>query len=336
MTVHDVPFQHVLRLTDDVAIFEHASGWVPRRHLGYCVDDVARALVVVTREPDPSPSISDVTRRYLEFIANAQAPDGRCHNRFGVDRRWYDKPGVEDCWGRALWGLGTAAARAPDSEVRQLATDLFSRSAGQRSPHRRSMAFAALGAAEILTATPDDPTARALLAAVPSVIGRASGSAAWPWPEPRLAYANAALPEALIAAGEHLGDGRSLDDGFRLLRWLLEVETREDHLSVAPVGGWTLGEPRPGFDQQPIEVAALADACARALRLTGDTRWADGLERAIGWFLGNNDAGQALYDPSTGGGCDGLRQSGCNTNQGAESTLAMVATLQHARRLVRP
>ena len=33
----------------------------------------------------------------------------------------------------------------------------------------------------------------------------------------------------------------------------------------------------------------MADACARALALTGEP-WADGLHLAVGWFLGDNDA----------------------------------------------
>lgn len=335
MTVPDAPFEHVLRLTDDLGIFEHADRSTPRRHLGYCLDDVARALVVVVRQPEQTPALLDLTRIYLEFVRRAQAPDGRCHNRLGLDRRWKDQPGIEDCWGRALWGLGTAAARAPDVDARQLATDAFARSAGWRCGYRRTMAFAALGASEILAVAPEDGTARALLAAARTVIGRPTGNAAWPWPESRLTYANAALPEALLAAGEHLGDARALDDGLHLLGWLVDVETRDDHLSVTPVGGWSLDEARPGFDQQPIEVAALADACARARRLTGDLRWAHAVDRAVGWFLGDNDARTSLYDPATGGGCDGLHPAGRNANQGAESTLAMIATLQHARPLVR-
>ncbi len=87
------------------------------------------------------------------------------------------------------------------------------------------MAFAALGAAEVLTVAPDDPAARALLAAAVRAIGRPTGSRAWPWPEARLTYANAALPEVLLAAGEHLGDERALDDGLQLLGWLVDVET---------------------------------------------------------------------------------------------------------------
>jgi hypothetical protein len=196
------------------------------------------------------------------------------------------------------------------------------------------MAFAALGAAEVLAVVPDDTRARTLLESAAGAIGRPTGSASWPWPESRLTYANAVFPEVLMAAGEHLHDSRALDDGLALLGWLLDLETIGSHLSVTPVGGWALGEPRPGFDQQPIEVAALADACARAFRLTGDRRWAQAVERAVGWFLGDNDAGTPLYDPVTGGGCDGLHVNGRNENQGAESTLAMISTLQHARLLV--
>jgi len=327
-------FDHVLRLTDHVGIFEHAKGSAPRRHLGYCLDDAARALVVVTREPVQTSELAGLTRRYLDFVAAAQATDGRCRNRLGPDRQWKDTPSVEDSWGRALWGLGTAAARATDADVRLRAVDRFAVSAHWRCRFRRTMAFAALGAAEVLSVAPDDRVARNLLAAASRVIGAPTGSASWPWPEARLTYANAVLPEALIAAGEHLGDTRALDDGLYLLGWLVDIETRGDHLSVTPVGGWTLGEARPGFDQQPIEVAALADGCARAFQLTGESRWSDGVARAANWFLGDNDAGTPLVDWATGGGCDGLHVAGRNANQGAESTLAMIATLQHARQLV--
>ncbi len=327
-------FDHVVRLTDNVGIFEHADHTTPRRHLGYCLDDVARALVVTARHPEQSALVVDLTQRYLDFVISAQAPDGRCHNRLGLDRRWEDQAGIEDCWGRALWGLGTAAARATDPVVRRRAGDGFARSARWRCRYRRAMAFAALGASEILTVRPDDASARALLAAAARVIGRPTGNAVWPWPESRLTYANAALPEALIAAGEHLDDARTLHDGLELLGWLVDIETRDGHLSVTPVGGWTLGEVRPGFDQQPIEAAALADACARAYRVTGDVRWAGAVELAVGWFLGDNDTGTSLYEPTSGGGCDGLHVVGRNENQGAESTLALVATLQHAHQLV--
>jgi hypothetical protein len=36
-----------------------------------------------------------------------------------------------------------------------------------------------------------------------------------------------------------------------------------------------------------------------------------------------------MIDPLTDGGYDGLQADGANINQGAESTLAMVSTMQH-------
>jgi hypothetical protein len=46
------------------------------------------------------------------------------------------------------------------------------------------------------------------------------------------------------------------------------------------------------------------------------------------WFHGDNDASVSMIDDITGGGFDGLHSHGRNLNQGAESTLAMISTLQ--------
>lgn len=324
-------FDHLLRLSDDTGVFEHALGAIPRREHGYCVDDVARALLVIAREDAPSPAVANLAARCLSFLSHAEDDDGRFHNRLGYDRRWEDSPGTGDWWGRALWALGTAAGCSRDSFVRETARACFTRGARQRSPFARSMAFAALGAAGVLAVDPDDHDARALLADAATTIGRPGADPEWPWPEARLSYANAVLPEALIAAGTALDDSQLLDDGLLLLGWLLVTETRDGLLSPTAAGGWGPGEDRATFDQQPIEAAALADACARALSCTGDPRWLIGLDLAVGWFGGNNVAGLSLADPSTGGGYDGLTATGCNTNQGAESAVALISAAQHGR-----
>jgi hypothetical protein len=328
------PFQHLLRMSDSVGLLEHASGIVPRYEHGYCVDDVARGLVVVCREPSPSADLLVLAHRYLSFLAQAQGPDGRFRNRLGYDGRWRDQPAAADWWGRALWGLGTAALRGPAPEIRSESLDRFAAGASVSSPWPRAMAFAALGAAEILGGWPDHPGARRLLASASAVIGQPPAGRGWPWPEPRLGYANGAIAEAVIAAGSILGDDKVLRDGLRMLEWLLATETRNGHLSVTPAGGWGPGEPRPAFDQQPIEVAALADACMRAMTVTGDASWLAAVEMCVAWFLGDNDTGVAMLDQQTGGGCDGLTLAGRNGNQGAESTMAMISVLQQGRRLI--
>ena len=78
----------------------------------------------------------------------------------------------------------------------------------------------------------------------------------------------------------------------------------------------------------------MATACARAYRVTGDAAWRVGVERAAGWFIGANDVGAMMYDPTTGAAYDGLQPDGANLNQGTESTLALIATMQAARNLM--
>jgi hypothetical protein len=48
---------------------------------------------------------------------------------------------------------------------------------------------------------------------------------------------------------------------------------------------------------------------------------------AFEWVLGRNDLFQDLYDPGTGGCCDGLQEDRINRNKGAESTLAFLLSL---------
>jgi hypothetical protein len=324
-------FEHLLRLSDETGLLEHARGAMPRRNHGYCVDDNARALLVISLEPDPPAEAARLAERCLTFLAHAQAPDGRFQNRLGYDRRFEDEPGEGDWWGRALWGLGIAAAANPTGWVRIESLTCFTEGCGVRTDHPRAMAYAALGAAAVVRAHPGHGGARRLLVDAAAVIGQPSSDPAWPWPAKRLTYGNATMAEALVVAGSALGDERLVQDGLVLLDWLLSTEVPGDHLSLTPVHGWALGEARPAFDQQPIEAAAMADACGRAHDVTGDPRWLDGVDAAVRWFLGDNDIGIPMFDPSTGGGYDGLEAGGRNANQGAESTLAFISTMQWAR-----
>ncbi|GAA0968810.1 glycosyl transferase [Acrocarpospora macrocephala] len=326
-------FQHLIRLSDDTGLFEHARHAVVRRHHGYCTDDVARGLVIVSREPLPSQRLTRLAERYLAFLTHAQDHSGAFRNRLGFDRRWRDRPGVGDWWGRAMWGLGTAAARNSAPWIREEALLAFTLGAQQRSPHLRAMTFAGLGAAEVLRADPDSTVAAALLTDAAEAIGVPPENPSWPWPQPYLSYANAALAEVLIAAGDLSDDQQMLTSGLHMLTWLRDIQTRNGRFSVVPAAGWRQDKQRTRYDQQPIEVAALADACAVAFLVTGELSWQDGVRRAAAWFQGANDADALMWDPATSGGYDGLTEHGPNLNQGAESTMALISTMQHARRL---
>jgi hypothetical protein len=332
LTIDDISFRHVSLLTDDRGILEHAKGVIPRYQHGYCTDDNARLLLVASRATNGSTPVRVLANIGLQFVLDAMQPDGTVRNRLSFERCWIDDPCLNDCWGRSLWALGTAFARSTDHGVRSQALEAFERSCAHRSDYARSMAFAALGAAEVLEVNPDHVGAAHLLAAAAERIVSTtltSSTPAWSWPEPRLTYSNAVLPETLLAAGAALNEPSWTHWGLVHLAWLVDMESHNGHLSVTPATGRGPGDPKPAFDQQPIEVAALADAAARAFRITNEARWRNTVQLAIEWFNGANDAGLPMMNRETGGGYDGLHEHGVNENQGAESTLALIATLQH-------
>lgn len=321
-------FMHLKRMTDDNGTFEHADHASPRRQHGYCTDDMARLLVVASREPAGSQVVDELGKIALRFVVDAQGPEGDICNRRDSRGRWHGPRSVEDCWGRSLWGLGTAAARSPYELTRRVALAHFERGALQRSPWPRAMAFACLGASEVVAGRPEHDGALYLMADVAELLTE-STSTGWAWPEPRLSYANAVIPEAFMAAGVALDRPGLVDRGFELLEWLVGHETIDGHFSVTPAGGSGPGDKRPAFDQQPIELAALADACARAADVRPGDNWQECVWRAIAWFHGDNDSQVPMRDELSGGGFDGLRCDGANLNQGAESTIALISTIQH-------
>ncbi|SMH50445.1 hypothetical protein SAMN06295885_3550 [Rathayibacter oskolensis] len=331
MTGPPLPYFHLDTLTDAQGLFEHALLDEPRPEHGYCVDDVARALVVVVQEPEQSASTRRLTEQYLRFLEAATEADGTVHNRMSPEGEWADESSVGDWWGRTVWAAGVTAASAELPLTRLRARRLFLHVAEQRSPDLRSMTFAVLGAAEVAEmGTLSAAAARLLRDAVPMLL--VGTDPAWPWPEARLRYANGCIPEALLVAGEALHDPPLLARGFAALAFLLELETREDRLSVTGAAGRGPHERGVLFDQQAIEVAAIAAACARALTLDDDPLWRDGLASCWAWFHGVNDSDTLMIDPGTGAGYDGLERHGRNENRGAESTIAALHTSLVVRR----
>jgi len=76
----------------------------------------------------------------------------------------------------------------------------------------------------------------------------------------------------------------------------------------------------------------MISACLEAYALTRDPTWHRAARRCFEWFLGRNDLGQPLYDPTTGGCRDALHSDRVNQNQGAESTLAFQLSLAEMHR----
>jgi hypothetical protein len=146
------------------------------------------------------------------------------------------------------------------------------------------------------------------------------------WYEDGMSYANAVLPQALLLCGQWLERSDMAEVGLTSLKWLTDLQrSPEGHfVPIGSDGFYRRNGPKARFDQQPIEASTMVSACLEAYRMTGDEYWFREAWRSFEWFLGRNDLGLPLYDPTTGGCRDGLHPDRVNRNQGAESTLAFL------------
>ena len=339
--------RHLLMMTDDTGMLQHAIFSIPNAREGYTADDNARALIVSTRLDeswrDSGESIySNLSRRYLAFLWLAfNADTGRFRNFLSYDRRWLEKIGSEDSHGRALWALGTVLGQSHDAGLRGAAGRLFQAAvpATLHFTSPRAWAFTVLGMQEYLGWFPGDRTIQAHRNALANrLLGiyEQSATATWKWFEKGLSYSNARLPQALILAGWRSGNERMISAGTEALKWLLAAQHRNDPETFVPVGSngiFSEGGERPRFDQQPVEACATISACLELYRLTHDYHWYTEARRVFGWFLGKNDLRVPLYDAVTGGCKDGLHPDRVNENQGAESTLSFLMALLDMQRL---
>jgi glycosyltransferase involved in cell wall biosynthesis len=330
---------HLLTMVDDVGIIEHADGVLPRRSSGYCVDDVARlVLVALGLDRDlGDATYSRMLARGLAFLRHAWDPTvPGMHNIMSYDRRWLGQAHEGDHLGRSAWALGEVIAAQPPRAVAAPSLLLLEEMAPvlETSLSPRGVAFTVLG----LSRPSQDALPEPLQKLLRTLADRLAGWYAeartddWRWFEDILTYDNARLPQALIAAGHRLEDPALLETGLEALAWYT-AQCELESPAVRIVGnGWrrrdtpTASSGSEG-DEQPLDAAALVEALTEALAATGNREYGRQAVRAFEWFLGRNRLGVAVYDFATGGCHDGLGRETLNDNEGAESTLAFLQAL---------
>jgi glycosyltransferase involved in cell wall biosynthesis len=336
---------HLLSMCDDTGLYQHAVHSVPDRSHGYCVDDIARSLLLACALNNPGEQRlpEALTARLAAFVQHAWNPDTRRFRNFmSFDRSWLEDIGSEDSHGRTLWALGECARSDASRSRRRWAASLFAEALltaeSFRSP--RAWAFTLLGLDAYCTSVTEDSPAQRLrhllaerLISIMSVVATKE----WVWFEEGLAYDNARLPQALIVTGISTGAPAYVEAGLRSLRWLMTLQTTPAGF-FRPIGTEGFGDKRKpprAFDQQPLEATAAISACLAAWRADGDVEWRAEAARAFAWFLGSNDLSLPLVDLETGSCCDGLHPDRPNENRGGESVISYLLGLAEIRQLAR-
>ncbi len=329
--------QHVERLTDNVGMLQHATGIVPNRKEGYCIDDNARALIMTMwhyKQTESAESL-DLATTYLSYIQYAQKDDGTFHNYMDYQRQFLDTVGSEDSMGRTLWALGYTIRYCNREALRIVAKDVFykSRSICLRfDQHLRAKAFALLGLCHYLKHAPtDEEVKKNIFALADDLVERykANSSGSQQWFEEQLTYDNAFLPLALLKVYRTTGNKKYLPVGLNTLNFLQKTYFTNDHLQLVGNEGW-LRKAIKGqalYDEQPLDAASCVLMFKEAYHCTKKKAYLDLARKSFAWFTGKNRLETPLYDFESNGCFDGLQEYGVNQNQGAESVVSYLIAL---------
>jgi glycosyltransferase involved in cell wall biosynthesis len=321
---------HINRLTDDTGIIQHAKFGIPNYKEGYCLDDNARALLMVLmayREMKDSRAL-ELSPIYLSYIHYMQNPNGTFRNFLSFSRNFLDEVGSEDSFGRTIWALGYLLGNAPNDAYYQTGKMIFFNASPnfEKLKSIRSIANTIIGISYYLKSNPSDDAMTERLRNLAHVLVNhyyANESANWHWFESLLAYDNGILPLALLHSAEILNDDKITEIGLATMNFLTSHTLKDNYLSIIGNKKWYKKEgERSVFAQQPIDAMAMVLMYHQAFHVTKDKAYLNKLYTSFLWFLGENDLRMSLYDFETNGCCDGFESYGVNRNQGAESSLA--------------
>jgi glycosyltransferase involved in cell wall biosynthesis len=334
-TLPEIRLDHLMELSDDVGLLQHASFGIPDRDHGYSADDVGRGLAALMGYYN---QIKDVTilstiRTYVSFLKHAQTDTGHFHNFMSYERRFIDSEGTDDTLGRVIWGLGTVVRWGPNQRMRDLAQNMMERAAPRveqlESP--RAKAYAVLGFHHLLDRYAGASRFRWLLEKLSDDLVasfKVHKTHDWHWFEDSLTYGNSKLPEALLRAYQDTEKQELLDVAIEALDFLTHVQWNEVYFELIGNRGWyTKDGKKATFGQQPIDAAYLVEAYVAAYQVTGQENYLIHTYHAFEWFLGRNRINEALYDFADGSVADGIDSSGLSANQGAESVVCFLLAL---------
>ncbi|KAB2878612.1 glycosyltransferase [bacterium] len=321
---------HIKRLTDDTGIIQHAKFGIPNLKEGYCLDDNARALLMVLMAYRQNKDMLalNLAPIYLSYIHYMQNKDGTFRNFLSFNRNFLDEVGSEDSFGRTIWALGYLMDNAPNDAYYQTGKLVFFDASPnfEKLQSIRGIANTILGISYYLKSNPTDDSMTERLRSLAGKLIKhyeENSSSDWKWFEPLLAYDNGILPLALLHSAKRLNDGKIKQIALESMNFLTGITLKDGYLSIIGNEKWY---PKDGersiFAQQPVDALAMVLMYHQAFHLTGDKDYLTKLFSCFMWFMGENDLRMNLFDFETKGCCDGFERHGVNRNQGAESSLA--------------
>ncbi|HSX25164.1 MAG TPA: hypothetical protein VLG69_04330 [Candidatus Andersenbacteria bacterium] len=326
-------FEHLL---GEYGLYQHAQFLEPRLSEGYCVDDNARAVLVLIRLfPYLDGMNANIASRGLalcwKFLLDATRNDGTMYNFRTAEGVWLTHDISGDMYARVLRACVAVITCDTDKARIQQARELLDKIIhnidsiyiAPRACAETLITFRDLAMHEKLSQDMQDiaqECANRLIAEWDQ-----NASQEWPWFEHVMTYANAILPHGILAALQIISDpDKKLEHILRRSSNFLCTTTIREHMFI-PIGNssWYRKNGRPSeYDQQPIEAATMLDFLIDLRNWDQETISSEHVLLPYEWFFGNNTAQLEVANNITGTCYDGLHDGAVNENCGAESLLS--------------
>src|SRR5688572_6230297 len=125
----ELNFAHITNLTNDTGIIQHALFALPNRKEGYCIDDNARALLlmVLACKDKKNKVAFQLLPVYLSFVHYMQTSNGYFRNFMSYTKSIEEERGSEDSFGRTVMALGFLANEGTSTMLVRTGAELFSK-----------------------------------------------------------------------------------------------------------------------------------------------------------------------------------------------------------------
>jgi len=336
-----------------------------------CVDDVARAAVLLSNCPENITARNTRLDMMINFLLYMQSDNGYFYNFIwhdgSINKTYRTSVAEPDWWSwRAFWALeeyaalneanarkiGPASHKLSEAIFRDLLNDdrSVSDAAGLCIPTWLPGKAAADQSGDLILAlvkyyrrTKDDRATKLIdQLATGILLMQAGDSLNFPygaflsWNNTWHAYGNI-QSYALLKAGELLNNPtyieRALMEVDHFYPWLIK-NGYLNYFNIQGNDGKYEVTAEEKFPQIAYGIRPVIYSSTEAYRITGKEKYLDLARLAAGWLAGSNPAGKVMFDPSTGRGYDGIiNNSEINLNSGAESTIEALLALQALEKL---
>lgn len=329
MQVSPISLRHFEKLMGPYGLYQHATKMEPNLAEGYCVDDNARAIIVLLAYLKQSPTEQDKAESFLAscfaFIKDAQHTPGMYYNFRDANGTWLTHDVSEDMYARLArtyaYILSHDTNEGRKKESTHLLTTLFPTLQKLTAPRAQAETVIAIATLpqDFLASHPEYRALQKVHTTSLLALWQKESSPAWPWFQDTMTYANAILPHSMLASSS-----TEAEESLHASTSFLLQTTIQDNIftPIGSVGWYPKGGTPSHNNQQAIEAGTMFD-----FLLEYHAKFPEkvSLEQVLApylWFFGRNTSNVVMADTALGACLDGLFVDHVNPNYGAESMLA--------------